>query len=179
MKPLKLYVASRWSDKLRVARLEALLRENGHIVTSKWVDIPDNPHTESRAKLRYNVENAKIDWEGVRGCDYLVMYAQPRASGSQGAWVEFGGALALEKGIIILGHEDLIADKDPCVFTWLENVQRVPDATALLAYLNTERGVGLTSAVARMHPYAAFEGQSPISDAAFDEHGARKEDESW
>lgn len=161
----RIYVADRFHQKDRVRDLHAKLRALGHTITMDWTVCDNSPYSGA-ALLRYNAENADADWQGVADCDYFVLFAQPRASQAQGAWTEFGGALAMGKQIIILGDADLI-EGDPNVFTFRTCVQRVRTVDQLLAWFTAEKHARKILGL----PVGDTPSEhAPLSDAHFDEH---------
>jgi hypothetical protein len=100
---MKIYVASSWKNQHGVEMLTALLRENGHEVTS-WVE---NSYDEQlyigydNMRKWLNSENGskafEFDTEGALNCDLMIFYTYA----GNDAHAEL--ALAWSKGIPVIG----------------------------------------------------------------------------
>lgn len=92
---LKLYVASRASIPARGAMWRALRAAGANIVSS-WIDEDGEGQTDCFGELWTRIEAE------VRGCDRLVLYAEPDDFPLKGALVEVGMALALGIPVFIV-----------------------------------------------------------------------------
>ena len=152
---MKVYLASRYSDRLTMIAWRETLRRLGAEVTSRWINggheiERDAQGDEDRRRF------AEEDMEDVRAADVVIVHS-PREffrTGRGGRHVEFGYALALGKRIILVGEREN-------VFHWRVGVEVVPDFTAMLDALfgvaPRKRAIGGTSSVQRemlreLHP---------------------------
>lgn len=123
---MKIYLASKFANATLMRDHRIDLAALGHTVTSRWIDSSgdDSHYTAS-------------DWhadavqciEDVKACDVLVHCIPDDHGGRGGRHVEFGMALALGKGLIIVGEREL-------VFHWLPHVASFPTWDAFLAWLS-------------------------------------------
>jgi hypothetical protein len=117
---VKVYLASRYSDKLRMSALAEELRSKRVEVTSRWLEEPHSPTSQlSDLKDDYLQMNALIDLEDIDRADVLVFFSveptQPMVRG--GRHVEFGYALGTKKPIIVVGPQENI-------FHYLPQIER-------------------------------------------------------
>ncbi len=93
---MKIYVAGKWSESKGVKKVMEMLESRGHIITLDWTG-----HVHPDKSKEYAIEDIK----GVRECDVLVACMWTPDIFYKGCWVEIGAALALDKKVVIIGHE--------------------------------------------------------------------------
>jgi nucleoside 2-deoxyribosyltransferase len=108
---VKIYLASKYHTKPRMARYAKELRAVGHQVVSRWHDATKSVGWR---------EAAVRDTHDVNKCDILVMFTRP-FSPSGGRHVELGLALAMRKRVLLIGR------KRENVFQDYPGVRRVVD----------------------------------------------------
>jgi hypothetical protein len=118
---VKVYLAAKFELKNTMRQARDLLQRDGHIITSRWIDVEhqeDSSHTVTDA-LR--VEYAIMDVEDVLKADVLVAFANPRSEPGIGGGrhVEFGIALHASKKIVVVGH------KGEHIFHWWPGIDFV------------------------------------------------------
>ena len=128
---MKVYLAAMFEKKNYMRSVRDLLVNDGHEVTSRWIDVEheeDASHTVTDA-MRY--EYAKMDVEDVLAADALIAFSGPRSEPAIGGGrhVEFGIALQAEKTIIVVGP------KGEHIFHWCQDVIHVDDVDGLASML--------------------------------------------
>lgn len=111
---MRIYLASRWQNRLVLHEQRERLQAYGHEVTSRWLD--------EEADI-LPAEAAQQDLEDIESADALVLWPDlslPVTRLYGGMFVEFGYALAQGKHLIIVGDH-------PCIFLKLPNVTRLKD----------------------------------------------------
>ncbi len=102
---MRVYVGAKFEDAPRARALMTRLEENGHVITYDWTK-----HEPSTPKdMLYQC--AVNDLEGVVSCDVFMLLWHPAL---KGGLVELGAALALRKGVIVIGAPH--PNDQPCVF---------------------------------------------------------------
>lgn len=148
MRPMRIYLAARYSRRLELCGYREQLRAMGHDVAARWLDgkhqitpqgVPIGDHGEAlvesdddgthAAQLRSSF--AQDDWEDVSLADCVISFTEPpRSAASRGGrHVEFGIALRGGARCIVVGHRENI-------FHWLPGVEFAPNwfqAVALLS----------------------------------------------
>lgn len=108
---MKIYLASRYSRREELCEYRSQLRAMGHVVTSRWLDgnhqVSDKGLSEQAAeadRTRFAVE----DWEDLTAAEVCISFTEePRTELTRGGrHVEFGGALAMGKLCIVIGHRE-------------------------------------------------------------------------
>jgi nucleoside 2-deoxyribosyltransferase len=119
---MKLYLAGRFLRLLEFRKMADELKEDGHQITSSWVYGSEEGKTFD--------EIAITDLEDVKACDTVVSFTEPYGSSNQGGGrhVEFGYALGLKKGMILVGEKEVI-------FHWIPGVLQLPSFNHLKNYL--------------------------------------------
>lgn len=102
---MKIYLASRYS---RIAEMQACrddLIKVGFTVTSRWVNGEHQAADDDTAAWR---RFAQEDFVDLNAADTVVSFTEPPRTGPTrgGRHVEFGAALALGKGLIVVGHRE-------------------------------------------------------------------------
>lgn len=88
---MKVYVATKWENRVRAKYVMQWLRENGHQVTFDWT-VSDQE----------SVEGATSDMMGVLQSEIMVVLAEDDYA-FRGTYVEFGMAVAAGLPVIIVG----------------------------------------------------------------------------
>jgi nucleoside 2-deoxyribosyltransferase len=91
---MKIYVAASWLSRERARVLMTQLEAEDHTITFDWTACVPSDDRATRAI------QAKRDLQGVADADALVLLVDENPT--QGAWVEFGYAIALSVPIIAL-----------------------------------------------------------------------------
>lgn len=91
---MKIYVAGKCGDRLRVVEVMEKLKSLGHEITCDWTK-----HELHENDWRDAVE----DIEGVQNCDLLIAIMIDTFN-YKGVWAEIGAALALDKRVIVVGN---------------------------------------------------------------------------
>ena len=99
--PIKVYLASKYSQKEELRGYAQELESEGITVTSRWITEEPASLTNLDEKILW----ARYDLADVARADVLVFFAedpenQPRRGGRH---VEFGYALALNKKVLVVG----------------------------------------------------------------------------
>jgi hypothetical protein len=120
--PLKLYLAGRWQQRDYINTLASELRNRGHIVTARWLDIEHKRYTKP--------ECAQIDLDDIDAAHVLVSFTEAPDVGynTGGRHVEFGYSIAKGKILILVGPIENI-------FHELPGVIRLDSFAELLDYL--------------------------------------------
>jgi hypothetical protein len=129
---VKVYLAAKFEKKNEMRTVRDFLVNDGHEVTSRWIDVEheeDASHTVTDT-MRY--EYAKMDVDDVLKADALIAFAGPRGEPSTGGGrhVEFGIALQAGRDIIVVGP------KGEHIFHWFQDVIHVDDVDGLARMLN-------------------------------------------
>lgn len=95
-----IYIAAPWANREIAKGVRVELVSLGHLVTSRWLDVPDTGQLPSDRELC--LREAKTDVEDIALADTLLVLTDPRPIGV-GHHVEFGIALAAGKRIILAG----------------------------------------------------------------------------
>jgi len=124
---LKIYLAAKFEQKRKMRGIRAFLQNDGHEITSRWIDVEheeDAAHTVTDAN---RVEYAKMDVYDVLKADVLVAFSGPRSEPAIGGGrhVEFGIALQAGKQIIVVGP------KGEHIFHWCDGVMFADDLDGL------------------------------------------------
>ena len=150
MKPLRIYLAARYSRRLELCEYrDEIHRATPHVVKAEWlngnhqisddgkpigetgealVEGDDGSTSAKAAALR--AKFAQDDFRDVITCDLLIAFSEPpRSNASRGGrHVEFGVALGLAKRVWVVGPRENI-------FHWLEDVRQFETWEGCLARL--------------------------------------------
>lgn len=113
-KPMKIYLASRYSRNLEMQLYRKDLEILGHSVTSRWINGNHQiTHEDLLAgnKSQKQMQFAQEDYEDLCMSDCVISFTEtPRefSNSRGGRHVEYGIALALKKRIIIIGYRENI-----------------------------------------------------------------------
>ena len=106
---MKVYLASRYQERLTIQELARMLTERGIAVTSRWLagDHDDAPH----------VLCATEDFEDIDAADVLAIWNPPHhhGTGSGGRHVEVGYAIARGKRVVLMGERENVFHSHPAV----------------------------------------------------------------
>lgn len=105
---MKVYVATKWEERAYAQEVMRELIAAGHTISYDWTEVEQISQTQ-----------ADLDMGGVVDADALLFLAE-RDLAYKGALAELGGALALGKRVLLLGH-----GADGCIFTHHSGVERV------------------------------------------------------
>lgn len=106
----KIYLASRYSRAPQLRDLRSRLKAMGYEVTSRWIDggheLTKEGSTEAAHQER--IRFATEDWQDMVAADVVVSVTEePRKTTTRGGrHVEFGGALALGKRVVVIGWRE-------------------------------------------------------------------------
>jgi nucleoside 2-deoxyribosyltransferase len=115
---MKFYIATKFENKLEVAKAKATLIAAGHEVPYDW--------TISQVK---STEQAQNDVNGVRNCDVvLALFEQEHRY--KGAIAEIGMAIILGKPIFVIGNW-----LDSMIFMHLPIITKVNNVEEVISYL--------------------------------------------
>ncbi len=129
---MKIYVASKYQERVHIKWLMRLLREAGHEITVDWTDHELYP---ADSPIRKMAEFALVDVKGVQECDVFIGVFLVKHH-YRGALVEFGIALGGNKPCLILGTAE-----DDCIFMNHRLVVKVKDFDELISTLKEDRYV--------------------------------------
>ena len=134
-RPMKVYLAARYSrnDEMRGVRdvLEAL----GHEVTSRWIDQHGGNLLESFVAEKLNddpghcARYAQADVDDLAAADVVISFTAAGGGGKGGRHVEYGLALGLGKRLVIVGPREH-------VFHTLPQVEHYPNWSRLAMALS-------------------------------------------
>lgn len=115
---MKVYVAAKFEEKVRVRAVCDLLRENGHTVTHDWTH-----ETEGGSEA----EQARADLDGVLAADVVIVLAH---HAGRGLWIEMGAALATGKKVIYVDSTVAIDSDGNKKVEYVHTIfQRLPGVT--------------------------------------------------
>lgn len=116
---MKIYLCARYSRRDELRRLRERLQQQGHHITSRWLDTTWEQRDEkgsAAAPPEYRAYHAVQDLEDVQAADCLLTITEePRSGGRGGRHVEFGVALALNKRLLVVGHRENVFHHHPQV----------------------------------------------------------------
>ena len=100
---VKIYLAARYSrlDELNGYRKE--LEAAGHMVTSRWLNLPGREYETLTPKARR--DTASQDYADIRWSDVVIVFTEPAEAEKShgGKHVEFGYAIGLQKVVLVVG----------------------------------------------------------------------------
>lgn len=94
-----IYLASPWISRDGTRTVRGELVGNGHIVTSRWLDVPEGAAVPDRER---GLHEARMDFEDIDRADTILVLTDARPIGA-GHHVELGYALARGKRVIVVG----------------------------------------------------------------------------
>lgn len=97
---MRIYLAHNYEAQEYLKNIRLLLEQNGHKVTSSWIDCKDTSNGGNRSI------NAHRDLLDIISADWVLFFSEDfNGKPGRGKWVEFGYALGLRKRITIIGDE--------------------------------------------------------------------------
>lgn len=110
---MKIYLAAQFKEQKLMREWRKLLRQNGHYVTSRWLEVSETTEKESAS-----VEAAK-DLHDIHASEIVISHTINRGDlfTGGGRHIEFGFALALEKKLINVGGYESVFHQLPQVIT--------------------------------------------------------------
>jgi hypothetical protein len=102
---IKVYVAGKFQDRLKLREVMAELRGEGFTVTHDWTFEDEGSVTKDELP-GYLRKCALLDLQGVRDANFVLLFGHPEL---KGALIEAGAALAL-------GTPVLVIDVDKCAY---------------------------------------------------------------
>lgn len=118
---IRVYIAAPFDCKPQAKETRKQLVEAGYLVTSRWIDLPDD--TEGKPE-EYFVKNAYADVEDILNSQILLILNIHK---SEGKAVEQGMAIAWNIPIIVVGERSNIFH-----YLQIPFVKDVPEALALM-----------------------------------------------
>lgn len=105
-KPLRIYVAACVEEYTRARNVMRELRARGAVITHDWtIEVEHYGGDDQKPTPRQRRDFAKLDQEGVRSADIvLVLTPEDRRRGC-GLWIETGMAIAYERRLILTGPQ--------------------------------------------------------------------------
>lgn len=101
--PIRVYVAGKFQEKLRLREVMEKLRLAGFEVTHDWTwEDEGNVQPEKLSVYLYNC--AESDLHGVERAEFVVLFGHPEL---KGALIEAGVALALRIPVLVIEPEKL------------------------------------------------------------------------
>ncbi|GEM_PF-6660459 len=152
---MKLYLAARYERRLELAHYAVLLRQQGHEVTSRWLE--DNAHLSLPEQVR-------MDLEDLEAAEALVSFTEePGVYSRGGRHVEYGYALAQAKQLFVVGPPENIfhrtADhqfRSPgLLLSWMREQREQPPSRLILG-LGFKARVGKDSAARYLQRHHGF-----------------------
>ena len=131
---MKIYLCSRYGRRQELERYAALLKAEGHEITSSWLK---GEHEAKELLPVGSLEGiherglwAMLDLADLEQCDMLIAFTEPPDSvhGRGGRHVELGVALATNKTVIVCGPRENIFCNLPRVTvfpTWGETLSAI------------------------------------------------------
>lgn len=125
---MKLYVAGNFNEKKYIRRIMDGFEKLGHEITQDWTK-----------EKEFCGEVAYRDIEGVKKADVVIIYFI-NSHTYKGAYSELGGALTLNKPVVIVGDAG-----DGCIFTThplVIKMSREAQPKEIIESVNTENNGG-------------------------------------
>lgn len=129
---MKGYVAGRWTERARAAKVIAALRAAGHSITHDWTISEEPPGLTGEALDDFYDVCARKDLQGVLDGEFFVLLHHP---GCRGAFVEFGAALGARIPSVVVGGGDCPVTTSP-IFYWLPEVQHIDQDEEVVGAVN-------------------------------------------
>jgi hypothetical protein len=129
---VKVYLAAKFGQKNEMRTVRDFLTNEGHEVTSRWIDVEHQEDASHTVTDAHRIEYAKMDVDDVLAADALIAFSGLRSEPSIGGGrhVEFGIALQAGKDIIVVGP------KGEHIFHWCQDIIHVKDVDDLAAMLH-------------------------------------------
>jgi hypothetical protein len=117
---MKIYLAARYSRREELCAYRSLLKQEGHAITSRWLDgnhqISDAGLNEREAEAE-RIRFATEDWQDLHAAEACISFTEePRSTSSRGGrHVEFGAALSLGMKCVVVGPRENVFHCIPAV----------------------------------------------------------------
>jgi hypothetical protein len=97
---MRYHLAARFARRVELCRYREQLLSIGDTVTSRWLDFPKKP--------KWSSEIARADCQDLMAADSVIIFTERPNTvlATGGRHVEFGLALAQDKGVIIVGPRE-------------------------------------------------------------------------
>ena len=114
---MKIYLAAQFKEQQLMREWRALLRQNGHMVTSRWLEVKESGLDETHSPDA--IDEAFKDLYDIRMAEIVISHTLKRGDmfTGGGRHIEFGFALALEKKLINVGGCESVFHRLPQVIT--------------------------------------------------------------
>lgn len=130
---MKIYLAAPYAERHAMMIYASLLRADGHVIVSSWVDRPREDKDDGKTYLGTDQEIrtwALEDWSDLLRADVLIHFTLQSGGLSRGGrhW-ETGAAFALDKRIIIIGPREIMfyyMDRVEHFAGWADFVKAAP-----------------------------------------------------
>jgi hypothetical protein len=133
---MEIYLAGRFSDRFLFREIRSQLQEQGHHVTSRWIDRDDRPADHQWDETRYAYECADQDIRDILDSQVFILHTANVKEGSSnrgGLYVELGLAIAQNWTSILL------CGPRTNVFTYIPKVIRVESWPEVFRWLDERR----------------------------------------
>jgi len=129
---VRVYLAAKFEKKNEMRTVRDFLTNDGHEVTSRWIDVEHEEDASHTVTDEMRIEYAQMDVDDVLAADALIAFSGPRSEPAIGGGrhVEFGIALQAGKNIIVVGP------KGEHIFHYWPDVFHVDDIDELAAMLH-------------------------------------------
>ncbi len=124
---MKYYVAGKWQERDKIKDIMELLKKNGHEITCDWTLHEFDKNIGVIGTISQLCHYACEDLVGIDNAETCVFIFENDFK-YRGTLVEFGMALALDKHIVIIGHQ-----QDSCIFV---NMKGIDKYNTFLEYKN-------------------------------------------
>lgn len=117
--PIRVYVAGKFQDRLKLREVMEGLRKEGFEITHDWTFEDEESCTESELP-EYLTGCAQADLRGVRQADFVLLFGHPEL---KGALIEAGAALALNIPVMVIDVEKCAYNIFTRLFTSVANLE--------------------------------------------------------
>jgi hypothetical protein len=151
---MKLYVASKFTNKQEVRSLMTLLENDGHTITHDWTD-DDAAGLEGDELEQYLALNAIACIRGIIDAQAFILIARPEMAGSH---TELGLAMGIGRPVLIL--DGFKAGNQPNIFYNIPNnglFQHVPDIQTLFTILGHPTSSNPFDKISGVNPFNPHE----------------------
>lgn len=130
-RPLKIYLAARYSRHGEMRQARAVLAELGYEVTSRWIDQHGGNLLDSIVTEKLNADpdhcarSTCIDLDDLDAADVVMSFTSDGGGGKGGRHTEFGYALGQGKRLVVIGPREH-------VFHTLPQIEWYPDLATLV-----------------------------------------------
>ena len=130
---MKFYLCSRWARQDELKAVREKLKQLGHEVTSRWLDVTDRLGGDGE-NAEQRQAAAAVDCEDIQQADALIAFTEdyrngvPAGAARGGRHVEWGLAMAWGKNLFVVGPREN-------VFHWVKGATQVDNIELLYAGL--------------------------------------------